>query len=139
MMLLCITTASVVAFVGKKSSEQRANKTNNLLKQNIEALSQGDVTNGFVMKINPLYTKICYRNYVDKDRYITKQGYDDSTGEYYTYNEYYHSYKTYKRTQCDVIPIENALMWWTNCDTPQEAKCDAGNPEQKPVPYEYYE
>ncbi len=39
MMLLCITTASVVAFVGKKSSEQRANKTNNLLKQNIEALS----------------------------------------------------------------------------------------------------
>lgn len=137
-MLSCVAVA-IATFVSNKAYELQTNKSNDLLMQNIEALSQGDVTNGFIMKINPLYTRTCYQNYCDKDKYITEQHYDEFTKEYYTINKYYHSYHKYTRKQCEVLPIEKALMWWENCNVPQKSKCNPGDTEKKPVPYEYYE
>jgi len=40
MMLSCITAVAIAAFVGKKTFESHTYETNNLLMQNVEALSQ---------------------------------------------------------------------------------------------------
>ena len=139
MMLSCIAAVAIATFVSNKAYELQTNKSNDLLMQNIEALSQGDVTNGFIMKINPLYTQTCYQNYCDINDYITEPNYDEVAKEYYSIKRYYHSYHKYTRKQCEVLPIENALMWWENCDVPQKSKCNPGDTDKKPVPYEYYD
>ncbi len=137
--LSCVAAVAIATFVGKKAYEFSYGESKTLFKQNIEALTQGEVANGYVRKINPIYTKTCYRNYVDPNKYITKQGYDETTKTYYTYNAYYHSYRTYKVSQCDLYPVDRAVFWWKDCDAPRVAKCDAGDTDIKPTPYEYWE
>ncbi|MDE5561835.1 MAG: hypothetical protein K2J00_08610 [Bacteroidaceae bacterium] len=136
--LSCIAAVAITTFVGKKTFGSQTSERNNLLAQNVEALSQGEVTNGYVMKINPMYKKTCYSSYVDATKYRTIRMYEESVG-YYEYKEYYHSYNTYTRARCEVMDIIKAPGWWQDCSAPTEARCNAGDVDKRPEPYEFWQ
>lgn len=56
-MLSCIVAIAIATMVGKKTYESHAPKTGGLLLQNIEALSQGDIT---VVGCKPMKNATCY-------------------------------------------------------------------------------
>lgn len=136
--LSCIAAVAIATLVGKKTFRSQASETDNLLTLNVEALSQGEVANGYVMKINPIYKKTCYSNYIDVTKYRTIRMYDESTG-YYDYKEYYHSYRSYTRAKCEVMDITKAPSWWQDCPAPTEARCNAGDVDKRPEPYEFWQ
>lgn len=138
---LTITGALCVGLYGYETASEKLNPSQGLLYENIEALSQGagDVPNGTVLKIDPMYTKTCYSSRVDMNDYHIERGYDEENNEVYEYKKYKHYYSTYKSYTCKSYPIETAPAWFENCSVPSTAKCNQGDYDSKPNPSVYYE
>jgi len=61
-MLLCIAAVATAAFVGKKTFESHAYETNNLLMQNVEALTKPEQC-GYKAKTGPCPRPIEYKRW----------------------------------------------------------------------------
>lgn len=96
-MLPCIAAVAIAAYVGKKTFNQKAYETNNLLTENVEALSQNEgfepewwdyFNNYYVEERIPINTTTCHNGSVSH-KGVT---FSVSSCTKYTYAVYWHCY-----------------------------------------------
>lgn len=141
-LLPCIAAVAIATFVGAKSFKTSAYESNDLLMQNVEALTQstnsGEVPNGKVLKVNPMHKKNCWTHKVDKNDFRIERTLDES-GQVIEIKLYKHYWDKYVSEACELMSIDNSPKWYKLCYTPKEAKCNYGDATEEPSPLvEYY-
>ena len=143
LMLPCIAAVTIATIVGKKTLDSNAVNCNELFAQNVEALSyveENNVPNGYVLKLDPIQTKTCWKQDVDPNDFEIRTDYNDETGEKYSYKVYKHYWRKYTRQACVLLRIEEAPAWFQNCSKRQDALCDTGDRAgNQPNPLTWYE
>lgn len=128
LMLSCIAAVAIATFVGKKAFESHAYETNNLLIQNVEALSQSAEYVDDIVQVRYARAGYCWkRNTNFSDCSIDSHG---ESCKFYTIT-WSKDHNMYRCMTITADRYKNGPGSWTLCET-QDSQCKGHQSNNKP-------